>query len=748
MERIKKLIFYLALVGLVSTPLSALADGMIMPPEHYWMYETSQEAVILYDEGIETMVVSVGFQGDAEDFAWVIPVPNRPEVTKGSEELFISLEQLTGSRYYRSLPMHSLDTQAIGAAEGVTVVETKQIDYYDVTVLSSTNKDALVDWLNEHEYAFPESASYILNSYIENGWYYVAMRINPESLDWVDVGQKLRQGRATPVMLTFAADNIVYPMKISSIFSEPDRTAPISYTGGVSGQAVSVTRHDQLSFEGTNFFNSAAGTVELWVQPGSDWETEGGYWELLNVVDASGKDVFELRRATTYGASDEYDDGLQFIAYKSNGGFQSWRMPEGTKLNWDQEKWYHIAATWSLDQSPVLYINGTGYELEAAYSSTTWTPREVTRGTLHLGQRGVDQGGSALRGKLDEVQITNAYSSADAIQSSYQRVLEGEAPVVPDGALFAASFDNNLTETVSGETISYAYNTYEYTIPERIAVELYIFADHKKTLPGFSTKWANWVEHDIIREMALTDQGTPWIDPPSDKYFLTKMTRHMQTSEMTDDLFPRDAENNDKVGVGPSGWDRFKQYIGPILLYGFIYFIVIVIASIFSPWGMLFLVGALLQFLSRNRTIHIVFWVLQSMAIAGYVLMIAVLLFVPIFHGQSMWEALDDLPMYDLSTSTRQVIGFFILMLPIIVVLSTMTIVMIWQRRYQKKPRQYQRTAIPTPLKPATPDQKNKQAPQNAKKKPRRRPRLKTDNKSYGHTKKNSQPSRKKQNKA
>ena len=60
-----------------------------------------------------------------------------------------------------------------------------------------------------NNYNFPDSASYILDSYIDNGWYFVAMKINPQSLEWKDVPQQLREGHATPVVLKFKTDKIM-----------------------------------------------------------------------------------------------------------------------------------------------------------------------------------------------------------------------------------------------------------------------------------------------------------------------------------------------------------------------------------------------------------------------------------------------------------------------------------------------------------------------------------------------------------
>ncbi|MBU0612858.1 DUF2330 domain-containing protein, partial [Patescibacteria group bacterium] len=191
--QLRKTLYILTLFALI-LPQLAMADGMLMPLPNYWVQETAQKAVIFYDGGVETMVVSITFQGDAENFGWVIPAPSKPTITKGSDELFTSLEELTRNYFVFSDDSNRYDILSQGGLEEktVTVIETKQIEYYEVTTLSATDKDALTEWLNDNGYSYPSSASYILNSYIENGWFFVAMKINTESLEWNNVSQQLK----------------------------------------------------------------------------------------------------------------------------------------------------------------------------------------------------------------------------------------------------------------------------------------------------------------------------------------------------------------------------------------------------------------------------------------------------------------------------------------------------------------------------------------------------------------------------
>jgi hypothetical protein len=218
----KKIFLILALFNVFAFLAPAgfvAADGMIMPKPDYYMNENGQRAVIFYDKGIETMIVSVSFEGDAKDFAWIVPTPKKPEVSKGSDEIFTSLEEITKKYqgYQRDTTIMLNSAGSPSSEEGVTIIETKKIDYYDVAVLSATDSGALTKWLSDNGYQYPEDSAYILNDYINNGWYFVAVKISPEAAGATEITNGLESGHATPLKLEFASDAIIYPMKISSI---------------------------------------------------------------------------------------------------------------------------------------------------------------------------------------------------------------------------------------------------------------------------------------------------------------------------------------------------------------------------------------------------------------------------------------------------------------------------------------------------------------------------------------------------
>jgi hypothetical protein len=220
----------IAILFLLATPATpVLADGGFFTEEMFYdLYQSAQRAVILYENstgnstgnttgnGTEHLILSVSFEGDAEDFAWVIPVPNKPEIAVSDPELFWELSDFTRTEIP---PEHGFGCADFGGAapgdqDGVDVVEEQVVGPYATAILSATNATALADWLNANGYIFPEDGEEIISEYIEKEWYFVATKINAVE---EDTGYALAEGAIEPIVLSFASDKIVYPLRITSL---------------------------------------------------------------------------------------------------------------------------------------------------------------------------------------------------------------------------------------------------------------------------------------------------------------------------------------------------------------------------------------------------------------------------------------------------------------------------------------------------------------------------------------------------
>ena len=560
---LRKTLYILVLFSLI-LPQLAMADGMLMPPPDYWIQETAQKAVIFYDGGVETMVVSITFQGDAEKFGWVIPAPSKPTITKGSDELFTSLDELTGM-YYSLDDRNDLIAPLSGGLkqESVTVIETKQIEYYEVTTLSATDKDALTEWLNDNGYSYPSSASYILNSYIENGWFFVAMKINTESLEWNNVSQQLKTGHAVPVAISFETENIVYPLKISSVTSKPGQNADVDATfkDGIIDKGLEMDSADQFTLDNDSIISSDEGTLEMWVKP--EWlESRNGIFDLLSVANENTSLIsFEFQMYRDY-SNKQYEYRLRsYLPF----GHDTW---QSAKFDINHGQWNHLAVTWKENEKPKFYLNGAVVELADGSSASYRGDFSMVEPVDAKTYIGTGMYNSSLQAVVDEMAVFSKVKTAEEIAVEYNKGVNGEALVADDNTTFLTHYDSELSEEVSGNDLNYVKKidpTIDTYYSDTASIILYVFDINKKELPYFTTDYAGWIKKSEIEDLALNDQGYPWVQPSKDKYFLTKLSRTMAYTDMTEDLFFRDAEDNTPINA-PGTEDSDRKVIFYVII--------------------------------------------------------------------------------------------------------------------------------------------------------------------------------------
>ena len=215
----RRYVFAVLAVSLLLTMLlsmtagPALADGAFFALLGDDIFQPSQKAIILYENNREDLILAVKYEGNADEFAWVIPVPNYPDIDVSDPDLFWELSQITtedlpvrlGCARFIPLPL----------SPAVEVLERTIIGPYDVAILSAQDPTALVDWLNSNGYSFPEEGEKILDDYITKEWYFVATRINTG-----EEATGLAAGTIEPLKLSFESDEIIYPLRITSLSSK------------------------------------------------------------------------------------------------------------------------------------------------------------------------------------------------------------------------------------------------------------------------------------------------------------------------------------------------------------------------------------------------------------------------------------------------------------------------------------------------------------------------------------------------
>ncbi|PKP57872.1 hypothetical protein CVT91_09655 [Candidatus Atribacteria bacterium HGW-Atribacteria-1] len=213
MKKIFCLILIFIIVNFCVFSIS-LADGGLFVSLYRDIYEPNQLAMIVFDDMVEKIIFQVDYEGDAEDFAWVIPVPGYPKLFPVEDEIFYELHELT-----KPVPPWSFGCAwgmlpTAPGDEGVHIWEENQVGIYHTTTLSASDPNSLVEWLNDNGYAFPIEGQEILDYYVQKNWFFVAMKI--QSGEIVN-NSEYYTGAIQPIGIMFFSDEMIYPLKISAV---------------------------------------------------------------------------------------------------------------------------------------------------------------------------------------------------------------------------------------------------------------------------------------------------------------------------------------------------------------------------------------------------------------------------------------------------------------------------------------------------------------------------------------------------
>ncbi len=517
----KSLATLVFLLVLVLAPIPVFASLELVNPSSpvrdpniasYPFSETGQKGVIWYENGQETLTISTVFQGNPSDFGWLIPVPSKPTVEKASDELFTSLADLTVPKYRTNTgPIGPLfgasglrDMQTAPVAPTISEGETAGI--FDITVLSASDDKGLRDWLTNHNYPYPTDRTNVIQSYVSGGWYFVAVKVNPDASSASDY---LSQGHATPLQIKFATNRIIYPLKLSG--------------PGIDSGASS-TKVAAFSFEQgvENFYGVFQGKYT----PPTGGGTQYTYPKVNLSLDNSTAKYGNVSLQATGANLTGQDVVAQ--SYASN------LKPGKT----------YVASAWAKSdaKSGSLKVNITG---ATSYSSSAVSVADASSWK---------QLAVVFTAPASSVNISlsaSGFSDGDTVNWDGVQIEEGSKPtdftveILPSlGRAGTLKNGGNASQTVL----------------------LYVFADHKKELPGFNISYASFVSPKQIEKLAFSADGqSPWVKAKK-KMYLTKLSRSMTTAEMQDDLVFRDAANDTPVNADTAVEVSTFRFFGVIVL--------------------------------------------------------------------------------------------------------------------------------------------------------------------------------------
>ncbi|MGL5034434.1 MAG: DUF2330 domain-containing protein [Microcystaceae cyanobacterium] len=229
------LVISLALV-MLSEPVWAFC-GFYVGKADSKLYNQASQVIIARNGKRTLLTMANDYQGEAKDFALVVPVPTvlkKQQVNVGDRQIIERLDGFSAPRlveYFdnnpcnsnpemmmdggreRSLNAPTATSKAARSNEalGVTIEEKFSVGEYDILILSAKESNGLETWLTQNGYRIPEGANKVLAPYIKQGLKFFVAKVNLKEYS--------RQGFQSlrPLMMAYESPKFMLPIRLGMV---------------------------------------------------------------------------------------------------------------------------------------------------------------------------------------------------------------------------------------------------------------------------------------------------------------------------------------------------------------------------------------------------------------------------------------------------------------------------------------------------------------------------------------------------
>ncbi|MEN0063140.1 MAG: DUF2330 domain-containing protein [Myxococcota bacterium] len=196
--------------------------------------QNAERIVFDIDEETKTVEthVQISYEGPSEQFAWVVPVAKQPELFLSTQTLFDTLVTQTAPLFNlniieegectfgrnRGVALDSAEDASSSAPPaspgngGVKVVDQGQVGPFETVTLLAQSSEALLQFLQENSYDLPDDLQPVLDPYIADEAYFVALKLRKDR----DVGD------IAPLGMRYEGDEASIPIQLTSIATADD----------------------------------------------------------------------------------------------------------------------------------------------------------------------------------------------------------------------------------------------------------------------------------------------------------------------------------------------------------------------------------------------------------------------------------------------------------------------------------------------------------------------------------------------
>lgn len=224
-------------IGLFAAAPSAQAFcGFYVAKAGTDLFNESSKVALVRDGDRTVITMANDYQGDLTEFAMVIPVPTaikREQVHISDPALLKHLDAYTAPRLVEYFdddpcapkmrmemmsraPMADDVIVTTGARKrakslGVTIEDEFTVGEYDIQLLSATQSDGLMTYLDENGYQVPDGAGRILGSYIKQDMKFFIAKVN------LDQQAKTGNEFLRPIAVAFESPKFMLPIRLGTL---------------------------------------------------------------------------------------------------------------------------------------------------------------------------------------------------------------------------------------------------------------------------------------------------------------------------------------------------------------------------------------------------------------------------------------------------------------------------------------------------------------------------------------------------
>lgn len=228
------------------------------------LFNKSSQVIITRNGERQVITMSNDFDGDAKDFAMVVPVPvvlKKEDIKVVDQSIFDKLDAYSGPRlveYHDQNPcdmrrymaesmmlksssraMDDMSPASTAEKFNVKIEASYTIGEYDILILSAEESGGLKSWLLANGYKIPDKAEEVLDPYIKSNLKFFVVKVN--------LGEQKKAGlnKLRPIQIAFNSPKFMLPIRLGMANSDGSAQDLIIYAFTQKGR-VETTNYKTL----------------------------------------------------------------------------------------------------------------------------------------------------------------------------------------------------------------------------------------------------------------------------------------------------------------------------------------------------------------------------------------------------------------------------------------------------------------------------------------------------------------------